>query len=312
LLRQVETAAPALAAEVGQFADIVVKQLTAASQSWSVKTNEAINATNADINKELFGWVVNGTDSLNDTLTVFVDKMYEGVDKFFGKTPLATPIKDVLNCLVGIKVKGIQKGLTWVHENAHITLPSLPNDTFSLGAESSIAPEAEGAASFLSDTSSQASDMITDVVIKLTNKWESMLKEEATISACIVGIWLIVVLIAIVRTLVLFLKHDEHRGEVDGVPNQSHRAPAPSNGDGGSSYAGRAATSPVFPAFDGGSPSSSGSRGVSPAEAFPNERVDPNAWLQVGTVNSKTQVEDGDYRMSVHPNIHPPAYGGKN
>ncbi|PUU77790.1 hypothetical protein B9Z19DRAFT_1065587 [Tuber borchii] len=104
LLRQVESTAPASAAEVGEFADIVVKQLTVALTSWAVKTNAAINSTNSDINKKLFRWVVNGTDSLNDTLTVFVDTMYEGVDKFFGKTPLANPIKDVLNCLIGIKV----------------------------------------------------------------------------------------------------------------------------------------------------------------------------------------------------------------
>ena len=107
--------APALAAKVGEFADIVVKQLTVASTSWAVKTNAAINSTNSDINKKLFGWVVNGTDSLNDTLTVFVDTMYEGVDKFFGKTRLANPIKDVLNCLIGIKVKGIQTGLRWAN-----------------------------------------------------------------------------------------------------------------------------------------------------------------------------------------------------
>lgn len=90
LLKQVETAAPALAAEVGQFAGIVMKQLNDASERWAIKTNEAINATNADINRELFGWVVDGTDSLNDTLTVFVDKMYDGVDKFLGKTPFAS------------------------------------------------------------------------------------------------------------------------------------------------------------------------------------------------------------------------------
>ncbi|KAG0632832.1 hypothetical protein HOY80DRAFT_1111650 [Tuber brumale] len=107
--------APALAAEVGEFADMVVKQLTVASKSWAVKTNAAINSTNSDINKKLFGWVVNGTDSLNDTLTVFVDTMYEGADRFFGKTPLTNQIKDVLNCLIGIKVKGIQTGLRWAN-----------------------------------------------------------------------------------------------------------------------------------------------------------------------------------------------------
>ena len=320
LLRQVESAAPALAAEVGEFADIVVKQLTAASTSWAVKTNAAINSTNSDINKELFGWVVNGTDSLNDTLTVFVDKMYEGVDKFFGKTPLANPIKDVLNCLIGIKVKGIQKGLTWANENAHISLPLLPKDTFSLGAAESIAPEASGAASFLSDTSAQASDMITDVVFKLTAKWEERLTEEGIISACVVGIWILVLIIAIVRTIALFYTSDKHRGEAGGglPPTPVTQQPASSrganiNGSGG------VATLPVFPAFGrnknssggGGSPASRES--MSPADAYydPNEKVDQDArWLQVGG-SVAVENSQGEYRRSVHASVHP-VYSGKH
>ncbi|CUS13058.1 unnamed protein product [Tuber aestivum] len=319
LLKQVESAAPALAAEVGEFADIVVKELTAASTSWAVKTNEAINSTNSDINKELFGWVVNGTDSLNDTLTVFVDKMYEGVDKFFGNTPLANPIKEVLNCLIGIKVKGIQKGLTWANENAHINLPLLPNDTFSLGAADSIAPEASGAASFLSDTSSQASDMITDVVIKLTTKWEKMLTEEAIISACIVGIWILVLIIALVRTIALFYTSGKHRGEAGGLPPMpvTQRSAPPSianNNDNGSS---RAVVSPVFPAFGGNSNNSTGGGSstsgdsMSPADAYyePDEK-DPNArWLQVGG-SVAVENSQGEYRRSVHASVHP-VYSGK-
>ncbi|PWW73803.1 hypothetical protein C7212DRAFT_347397 [Tuber magnatum] len=323
LLKQVESAAPALAAEVGEFADVVVKQLTAASTSWAVKTNAAINSTNSDINDELFGWVVNGTDSLNDTLTVFVDKMYEGVDKFFGKTPLAKPIKDVLNCLIGIKVKGIQKGLTWANENAHINLPLLPNDTFSLGAADSIAPEASGAASFLSDTSAQASDMITDVVIKLTTKWEKMLTEEAIISACIVGIWILVLIIALVRTIALFYTSGKHRGEAGGLPpmpvtqSASSRGANNNNNNNGS---GGLATSPVFPAFGGNNNNSTGGgspasgEGISPADAYyePDEKADdPNArWLHVGgsvTVGNS----QGEYRRSVHPSVHP-VHSGKH
>ncbi|RPB01009.1 hypothetical protein L873DRAFT_1827376 [Choiromyces venosus 120613-1] len=319
VLKQVESAAPALAAEVGAFADIVVKQLTTASTLWAVKTNSAINSTNADINRELFGWVVNGTDSLNDTLTVFVDKMYEGVDLFFGKTPLATPIKDVLNCLIGIKVKGIQKGLTWAHENAHINLPLLPNDTFSLGAADSITPEANGAASFLSDTSSHASDMITDVVFKLTDKWEKMLTQEAIISACIVAIWLIVLIIAIVRTVALFYTSDKHRGEVGGrralppsMTTATQQQVQTASLRDAATNGGRVPASPVFPAF-GGSPTGSESLpSSSPAgrDAYhansSNEKVDPNArWLQVGGAITLEENSQGEFRRSVYPSVHP-------
>lgn len=300
LLKQVEKAAPELAAEVGQFADLVVGQLTAASLAWAVKTNEAINTTNADFNKEIFGWVVNGTDAVNDTLTVFVDEMYKGVDTLFGDTPFADPIKDVLNCLIGIKVKGIQKGLTWVHDNAHITFPTLPNDTFSLGAQESIAPDAKGAQSFLSDTSSVASDKITDVVVKLTNKWKSMLREEAILSGCITGVWLIVCLIALIRTFVLCFGRDKVHGDRGIAP-----VPPVTSGN---------RISPRFPTF--GRATTSGSNGSSRSdrsrgfeETFgevSDEKVDPNDYVHMGNVDNRVALEDNqDYRKSMYANVHP-------
>lgn len=299
LLRQVEKAAPALAAEVGQFADLVVKQLTAASVAWAVKTNDAINTTNTEFNNEIFGWVVNGTDAVNDTLTVFVDEMYNSVDTLFGSTPFADPIKDVLNCLIGLKVKGIQKGLTWVHDNAHITFPLLPNDTFSLGAQDSIAPDAKGAQSFLSDTSGAATDKITGVVLKLTNKWEGMLREEAILSGCIAAVWLLVCLIALIRTCVLCFGRDKVHGD-RGI------APAPL-------VVGPNRASPRFPTFgrattsgSNGSSRSNGSRGFE--ETFgTDEKADPNEYVQVhlGSVNNRVALEDSqDYRRSMYGNVH--------
>lgn len=89
LLKQVERDAPALAAEIGTFADQVVDKINAASTSWAVKTNTAINNTSAELNKDVFGWVVNGTQSLNDTLNTFVDTMHDSINLLFNKTPLA-------------------------------------------------------------------------------------------------------------------------------------------------------------------------------------------------------------------------------
>ncbi|KAI5846507.1 hypothetical protein DFP73DRAFT_476069 [Morchella snyderi] len=299
VLKQVEKAAPELAAEVGEFADIVVKSLTAASMAWATQTNEAINSTNAELNRELFGWVVNGTDAVNDTLTVFVDKMYDGVDTLFGKTPFAEPIKDVLNCLVGLKIKGIQNGLTWVHENAHITFPLLPNNTFSLGAENSIAPDADGAQSFLSDTSSVAADKITDILVKLIQKWASMLREEAILSGCVVAVWLLVCLIAIIRTSVLWFGTDKVRGEIGGQQ--------PTAAIGG------ARTSPRFPSFGRSTSNSSGGSGSKDPRDYndmeeqyrgePNEKTDPNDYVHMGTVNSRVAGYGRDNRISVHPSL---------
>jgi hypothetical protein len=87
LLKKVEAKTPELAAEVGQFAGIVAEKLTDASEKWAVSTNAVISDMNRDINEQVFGWVKEGTESVNNTLNVFVDKMTETIDTLFGGTP---------------------------------------------------------------------------------------------------------------------------------------------------------------------------------------------------------------------------------
>jgi len=281
VLRQVETRAPALSAEIGEFAGLVVDKLNNASQKWAVQTNSALNDTNAELNKELFSWVVTGTDALNDTMNTFINKMHEGVKEFFLDTPIGTAVNDILDCLITIKVRGIQKGLTWAHNNAHITLPTVANDTFSLGAMSSVGSDANPASSFLSNPDSVATDQITDVVLKLTEKWEQMLRLEAAISGAVTGIWFILVLIALIRTLVLFWGKDKVRGDGGPVPP-----------------AGEGRNQPVFPTFG---PSPNTPNGPPSPDQYPNEKV------SFGTVNSGQMppAQDGgsSERRSFYPQV---------
>jgi uncharacterized membrane protein len=281
LLRQVETRAPALAAEIGQFADLVVDKLNNASQKWAVEANSALNDTSAELNKELFGWVLTGTDALNDTMNTFVDKMHEGVNDFFLNTPIGTAVNDILDCLITIKIQGIQKGLTWAHNHAHVTLRTVANDTFSLGAMSSVGSDANPSSSFLSNPDSVATDQITDVVLKLTEKWEAMLRQEAAISGAVTGIWLILVIIALIRTLVFFWGQDKVRG--DGGPV---------------SLAGEGRNQPVFPTFG---PSPNTPNGPPSPDQYPDEKV------SFGTVNSGqmplAQDAGSSGRRSFHPQV---------
>lgn len=287
LLKQVEAKAPGLAAEVGEFAGMVVDKLNNASAQWAIQSNKAINATNTELNQELFGWVKEGSDSLNNTLNTFVDTMHDGVSKFLLGSPLANAVNDVLDCLITLKIQGIQKALTWAHDNAHVSLPTLPEDVFSKGAQEAVASDSS-ASSFLANPGSAATDQITNVVVKLTDKWEAQIRQEAIISTCIVCIWLFVVLIAIVRTLALWWGRDLPRGE--GGP-----APLPHV------FTGRTenvikAPPPAFPTF-GTSPNTP--CGPPSPEEYPNEKI------HMGNVNSgRTNTMDtvGD-RRSYHPSF---------
>jgi len=212
VLKVIEKEVPALAGEVGDFTEHVVLALNNASQEWAVGANGVMTSTGTKINEEVFGWVNTTTSSVNDTLNTFTAEMAKALDVAFGGTILHDPIKEVLNCLIGLKVIAVQKGLTWVSEHAHISFPQLRPDVFSLGAAASLTNSTEDDA-FLASPGSVASDDITAAVIKVSIKLQGMIRQEAIISACIVGLWFVIMLIGLGRVIVGLLARDKTRGE---------------------------------------------------------------------------------------------------
>jgi hypothetical protein len=212
LLKSIEKEVPALTTEVSAFADKVVDALNNASEAWAVSANGVISSTNDKINADVFGWAVNGTTAINNTINGFMSQMDNALNTTFGNTILYTPVTQTINCLLGLKVASIEKGLTWVHDNAHVTFPEFKNNTLSLGAAASLT-NSSGADSFLSSPGSVSSDDITSAVVKLTDTMASGIQDEAIISSCLVGIWVLVVLIGLIRALVGMLGRDKTRAE---------------------------------------------------------------------------------------------------
>lgn len=223
------------------------------------------------------------------------------------------PVQDVLDCLIVFKVQGIQKGITWVHEHAHVTFPRLPVDTFSLGASSSIGSDASGSESFLSSPDAVASDQITDVVMKLTGKWEKMLYEEAVISGCIVAIWGICVLIALIRTMVLFNGKDKNRGEGGSMPaafypgdpsaQPQQRTMYTGESSAGGSWGQRNNTAAVnpFPMFNS-SPSDTCTPKTPMEFSSPSSQGSEKEEVRVGVVRGgMNSLETGRNRDSIYP-----------
>ncbi|KAI9804749.1 MAG: hypothetical protein M1825_001117 [Sarcosagium campestre] len=279
LLKAVSKEVPGLANEVGEFAGQVVNILNNASEQWAVGTNKVIDSTNDDINDKVFGWVNTTTGGVNNTLNTFVDQMSDALNSTFGGTILYDPIKEVLNCLIGIKIAGIQKGLTWVHDNAHIDFPNLPDDVFSLGAVASISDDSKAAGdSFLADPSSKATDKITDAVVSFITKFEDGIRIEAIISTCVILVWVVVVLIGLARVIVASCGKDKTRAE------------------GGPTYTGDSYEHAFTPSPDRGNPAFPRFGGVSAGA----ERSEPQPWAvepagneKIGYAGMRTHLEVG-------------------
>jgi hypothetical protein len=204
LLRSIEKEVPALTNEVGAFADKVMFQLNNASEQWAVGTNKVITDTNDKINEDVFGWVNTTTHAVNHTLNVFVDGMVDTLNVTFGKTILYEPILDVLNCLVLLKIEGIQKGLTWVSDHAQVDFPLMDANMFSAGASEKVAGSQN---ELLAQGPAQgAADDIAAAVLRVTDALYRAIRQEAIISTCVLIIWFIILFIGIARALVLMSK----------------------------------------------------------------------------------------------------------
>lgn len=204
LLKALEKEVPALKDQVVDFADKVVNSVSNASEQWAIGTNRIISDTSTSINDDVFGWVNISTNAVNNTLNVFVDTMMDGLDDAFGGTVLYDPIKEVLDCLVFLKIAGIQKGLNWVSENARIDIPLLPNDTLSLGT----AQKLSGSSTDLLATGSDgaAADAIESIVAHVIQAFASGIRQEAIISTCLLLVWVVLVLGGIARAVYLLFR----------------------------------------------------------------------------------------------------------
>jgi hypothetical protein len=191
LLRAIENKTPELTKQVGDFAEKVVGSLNNASMSWSKGVNGAVGGLDDKINEDILGWVNSTTTAVNNTLNGFVDEMSKTLNTTFGNTPLHDPIKDVLNCLIGLKIAGVQKGLTWVQDNAHISFPGVANNTFSLGALAAKS-DSDSAAELLADPNGKTRDEITEAVTHVIEKLMNGIQQEALISTALILVWLFV------------------------------------------------------------------------------------------------------------------------
>lgn len=235
ILRCIAKTVPELSTEVGAFADKVVNSLQNASAEWANDANKAITDFDDELNHNVFGWVNTSTHAVNSTLNTFVDKTTDVLNETFGGTLLYDPITEVFNCLIGLKIESVQKGLTWVSDHAHIDFPLFPNDTFSRGAAASISNDTSNPSdSFLADAGDETSNKISEVVVAVINKLEDGLRTETLIATAVLLIWVFIALIGFSRAFLLCWGRDRNRGEggghaMDPVPN--HPRPVPVSND---------------------------------------------------------------------------------
>lgn len=228
VLMAVQKEAPALAAKVEDFASEVVLALEQSSTLWANESNSLILGLQNDINDDLFGWVRNATTSVNDTINTFDKDMQEAIDAVFGGVPqLDKFMSSIVACLITDKLDKVQEGLTWVNENAQVTLPLFSGDIFSIGANDSINGDSD-LSSFLASPSSTTTDEITEAVHEVVQMLRSNIIQEALISLVMLLVYIAYVLFAVAQAAIrccLSERADEAGSQQQQPPQQPQPEP---------------------------------------------------------------------------------------
>jgi len=204
LLKVITKEVPALTAEIVGFAEKVVGTVNNASQTWATDANGLILTETSTINKDVLGWVNTSTTAVNNTLNGFIDETVGLLNTTFGGTVFYKPILTVFNCLIGIKVAGIESGLTWVQQHTQVSLPLLPNNTMTLGDilskanNNSTGSNSTGDVSTLLNDPGQATqDGVTAAINKVGDAVLKSIRQEALISLMLLVVWFIIVLMGL-------------------------------------------------------------------------------------------------------------------
>ncbi|KAK4149667.1 hypothetical protein C8A00DRAFT_18674 [Chaetomidium leptoderma] len=282
ILRSIQKEAPALANQVGDFAGNVVQTLEQVSTDWADDANGVILKLQGDINDDVFGWVNNATTAVNNTLNVFDEEIEKAITTVFKDTILLNTARNLVGCVITRKIETVQKGLTWVHDNAHVTLPLFASNIFSQGANDSVNGDSD-LTSFLATPSTVTTDEITSAVDQVITKLEHGLVQEALISTALLLVYVIIVLMGAVRALVAAAQKDKTRAE--GGEQYGARA-APGRSSSSSGGGGRSQGNDNHSGFDHDNAVYAGS--------VKRGRPGPERWPSHARKSSHPEVEGSD------------------
>ena len=129
--------------------------------------------------------------TLNTSINEFYTGLTGNISSTFTGTPFAAPALDVVHCLIGTKVEGLSTALTWLHENAHVSLPQVKDNIFALSDDASneLVSSLDGGEGGDDSTSSS-------IVKTLVDQYRRALEKERLVFLFMLGLYGLVVFFA--------------------------------------------------------------------------------------------------------------------
>ncbi|SJX63563.1 related to PRM1-Pheromone-regulated multispanning membrane protein [Sporisorium reilianum f. sp. reilianum] len=178
-----------------------------ASLEFSTSANRLIVQVESELNTHVFRWVDTTTSTMNATLNQFVDGITDSLQSTFGGTPFNAPLQTFVQCILGQKVAGIERALTWIHDNAYVNFSLVPADVLVLGKEQ----EEEVIRPVREAMLGSAGEEGDGVVGKVVARYLKHLRQEKVMFAILVGVYVAILVVGLL--VVLYATIAERRGQ---------------------------------------------------------------------------------------------------
>ncbi|GBC34268.1 uncharacterized protein OCT59_018895 [Rhizophagus irregularis] len=179
--------------------------LQESSKQYSTQSNNIIINLENDINQNLFGWVNITTTALNNTLNTAVDEIVGFVNTTFGGVPfIRNVIDELLNCLILVKIKGIQSGLTFIKDNSHLGLPRVSENILMIKPDKMNSVISEATIRFAGEPDEEGTG---GQIGRLFDAYEDRLKSELPLFWILIACWGVVLIFGLIRIIWFKLHH---------------------------------------------------------------------------------------------------------
>lgn len=195
----------------------VNSEMLAASHDFANKSNTAILKAQDALNDHLFAWVNTTTVTMNNTLNEFMDGIAETLNDTLGSTPLRQPLQTFIDCFLGRKVAGIERALTWIHDNAHVNFTLVDDDVLLLGGERQQQLVSPIKAAVIGDNS-DGSDQDVGIIPRIVNGYIRQLEGERTMFYVLLLIYGLILLLGIIITFWAATEHKFERWKLSKTP----------------------------------------------------------------------------------------------
>ncbi|KAG9304085.1 hypothetical protein G9A89_005995 [Geosiphon pyriformis] len=190
------------------------------SRGFSRDVNKAVSNVENEINQEFLGWVNITTTTLNSTLNSAVDEITKFVKNTFQQAPVFMNVANQLvNCLLLVKIRGIQTGLKFIKDNAHIELPRV-NDNI-LMVDNSTMNEVVGEITDKLIGSKDAGSTGGEIG-RLFDQYENGLRSELPLFWVLIAGWWILVLMGIIRVIWFIYQERKNNGDDHKLTKESN------------------------------------------------------------------------------------------